>query len=212
MNAAGVAGRRLQARRLVPPPREERRAGRSRCPSTVAELLASGAAGGVLLLMALMALQARGLATPDAARGDLGGGRLRFPVPAASSGAMSNSFADPRGKRVHRAVDIVAPRGSPVVAVDDGTVARLSTSQAGGVSFYQLDPSGRYCFYYAHLEGYAQGLAEGQRVTRGQVVGYVGTTGNASPGTPHLHFAISEVVVKERWCEGRAIDPYPLWP
>ena len=212
MNAAGVAGRRLQARRPVPPPREERRAGRSRRPLTVAELLASGAAGGVLLLMALVALQARGLATPDAARGDLGGGRLRFPVPAASSGAMSNSFADPRGKRVHRAVDILAPRGSPVVAVDDGTVARLSTSQAGGVSIYQLDPSGRYCFYYAHLEGYAQGLAEGQRVTRGQVVGYVGTTGNASPGTPHLHFAISEVVVKERWWEGRAIDPYPLWP
>ena len=212
MNAAGVAGRRLQARRPVPPPREERRAGRSRRPLTVAELLASGAAGGVLLLMALVALQARGLATSDAARGDLGGGRLRFPVPAASTGAMSNSFADPRGKRVHRAVDILAPRGSPVVAVDDGTVARLSTSQAGGVSIYQLDPSGRYCFYYAHLEGYAQGLAEGQRVTRGQVVWYVCTTGNASPGTPHLHFAISEVVVKERWWEGRAIDPYPLWP
>ena len=203
---------------------------RSHRPLTVAELAAAGAAGGVLLLMALLALQARGrpgplpgasgpasghaerLESPDVSRGDLGGGRLRFPVPAASLGAMSNSFADPRGKRAHRAVDILAPRGSPVVAVDDGTVARLSTSPAGGVSIYQLDPGERYCFYYAHLEGYADGLAEGQPVTRGQVVGYVGTTGNAPPGTPHLHFAISEVLVRERWWEGRAIDPYPLWP
>ena len=185
---------------------------RIRGPQTVAELVAAGAAGGILLLLAFIVVHALAPTVPSAARGDLGGGRLLFPVPAASAGAMSDSFADRRGTRAHLAVDIRAPRGSPVVAADDGRVARLSSSRAGGLSIYQFDAAERYCYYYAHLERYAEGLTEGQPVKRGQRVGYVGTTGNAPPNTPHLHFAISEVTVPGQWWGGRAIDPYPLLP
>lgn len=124
---------------------------------------------------------------------------------------MSDSFSEARGERSHLAVDILAPRGSPVVAVDDGTLARLSSSPAGGISVYQLGASERYCFIYAHLERYAEGLAEGQPVRRGEVIGYVGTTGNAPPSTPHLHFAIHQVEPPNGCWGGRPVDPYPLW-
>ena len=124
---------------------------------------------------------------------------------------MSDSFADRRGFRTHQAVDILAPRGSAVVAVDDGTLARLSSSPAGGISIYQFDTAERYCFFYAHLERYAAGLAEGQPVKRGLLLGYVGTTGNADAGAPHLHFAISELTAPKQWWGGNPVDPYPLW-
>ena len=99
-----------------------------------------------------------------------------------------------------------------MVAVDDGTLARLSSSPAGGISVYQLDAAERYCFIYAHLERYAEGLAEGQLVKRGKMIAYVGTTGNAPPNTPHLHFAIREVTSPRQCWGGRPVDPYPLWP
>jgi murein DD-endopeptidase MepM/ murein hydrolase activator NlpD len=124
---------------------------------------------------------------------------------------MSDTFAERRGYRTHLAVDIRAPRGAAVVAVDDGTVARLSSSPAGGISIYQFDAAGRYCFFYAHLERYAEGLAEGQPVERGRLLGYVGSTGNAAERAPHLHFAIFEVTAPKQWWGGRPIDPYPLW-
>ena len=191
------------------PQRETRR---MHAPQTVGEIVATGAAGGILLLLAIMALQVRGCPGPSpVARGDIGGGRLLFPVPAVSVGAMSDSFADRRGNRTHLAVDILAPRGSPVIAVDEGTVARLSSDQAGGISIYQFDAAEHYCFFYAHLDRYAEGLAQGQPVKRGQLIGYVGTTGNAPANTPHLHFAISEVTVPKQWWGGHPIDPYPLW-
>jgi murein DD-endopeptidase MepM/ murein hydrolase activator NlpD len=186
-------------------------------PRTVGELAATGAAGGILLLVALVVLQARARpAPPPVAPGRVsaqGPGRLRFPVPAVSRAAMSDSFAEARGsERSHLAVDILAPRGSPVVAVDDGTLARLSSSPAAGLSVYQLDAAERYCFFYAHLERYAEGLAEGRPVKRGEVIAYVGTTGNAPANTPHLHFAIHEVTSLKQCWGGRPIDPYPLWP
>jgi len=194
-------------------PGEVRRVRRIRGPQTVAEVAATGAAGGILLLVALVVLHALARpAPPSAIPGGLGPGRLRFPVPAVSSTAMSDSFAQARGKRSHLAVDILAPRGSPVVAVDDGTLARLSSSPAGGISIYQLDAAERHCFVYAHLERYAEGLAEGQPVKRGDVIAYVGTTGNAPPNTPHLHFAIHEVTSPKQCWGGRPVDPYPLWP
>ena len=96
-------------------------------------------------------------------------------------------------------------------AVEDGRIVRLHNGGAGGITVYQLDPAGRYGYYYAHLDRYAEGLAEGQAVTRGQVLGYVGTTGNAPPGTPHLHFAIYEITDPKRPWRGRPIDPFPLW-
>ena len=209
---------------------EVRSVRRIRGPQTVAEAAATGAAGGILLLVAFVVLHAlarpapqpvapgrvgapaRPPAPPSAIPGDLGPGRLRFPVPAVSPAAMSDSFAQARGERSHLAVDILAPRGSPVVAVDDGTLVRLSSSPAGGISVYQLDAGERHCFFYAHLERYAEGLTEGQFVKRGEVIAYVGTTGNAPPNTPHLHFAIHELTSPKQCWGGRPVDPYPLWP
>jgi murein DD-endopeptidase MepM/ murein hydrolase activator NlpD len=210
------------------PPREKHRPHRIHGPQTVTEIMATGAAGGLLLLLAFTTLPAlrdrfgpspgaAGLArgphreAPSAVSEYHGERHLLFPVPAVSPGAMSDSFAERRGTRTHLAVDILAPRGSAVVAVDDGTVARLSSSPAGGNSIYQFDVAERYCFFYAHLERYAVGLAEGQPVERGRVLGYVGTTGNAPANTPHLHFGISEVTIPKQWWGGNPIDPYPLW-
>ncbi len=119
-------------------------------------------------------------------------------------------FAQRRGggSRGHEAVDILAPRHTPVVAVEDGTIAKLFNSKAGGITIYQFDPTEQFCYYYAHLQRYAPGLRDGQQVSKGEVIGYVGTTGNAPPSTPHLHFAIFQLTDAKRWWEGRPIDPY----
>ena len=183
-------------------------------PRTIAGFAQVSVAGGLSLFLALFALSAwsRGLhEEPAPADVDLRGLGLQFPVPAVSPTAMADSFADRRGSRAHHAVDIFAPRHSFVVAVDDGTVAQLSRSPAGGISVYQFDASERYCYFYAHLEGYAPGLAEGQPLKRGQVLGFVGTTGNAPRNTPHLHFAISLVPAPKQWWGGSPIDPFPIW-
>jgi murein DD-endopeptidase MepM/ murein hydrolase activator NlpD len=137
---------------------------------------------------------------------------LQFPVKGIAPASIADSFTDARGAtRVHNAMDIMAPRGTAVLAVDAGTVSRLGKSGAGGITVYQLDQAGRYGFYYAHLDRLAAGLAEGQAVRRGDVLGYVGTTGNAPASAPHLHFAIYEVADGNvRW-GGRPINPYPLW-
>jgi murein DD-endopeptidase MepM/ murein hydrolase activator NlpD len=96
----------------------------------------------------------------------------------------------------------------PIHAVQDGTIAKLFFSQLGGTTIYQFDEDGRLCFYYAHLERYADGLHDGQHVSQGEVIGYVGTSGNASPDTPHLHFAIFELKADRKWWQGRALAPY----
>lgn len=144
--------------------------------------------------------------------GDLLARDLAFPVRGIEPASLADSFTDARGAtRVHSAMDIMAPRGTAVVAVDAGIVSRLGNSGAGGITVYQLDEAGRYGFYYAHLDRLAAGLAEGQAVRRGDVLGYVGTTGNAPARAPHLHFAIDQVADgKPRW-GGRPINPYPLW-
>jgi len=140
---------------------------------------------------------------------ELRGRRLVVPVEGIDRSKLVQSFDDQRsGSRRHEAIDILAPRNTPVVAVDDGTAARLFMSRAGGITLYQYDPKERFVYYYAHLERYADGLKEGDKVRRGQVIGYVGTTGNAPPNTPHLHFAIFEMSDKRRWWEGRPLDPF----
>jgi hypothetical protein len=106
------------------------------------------------------------------------------------------------GTRRHEALDILAPRETPVLAVEDGVVAKLFLSKPGGITVYQFDPSRTYAYYYAHLERYAAGLKDGDSVQRGQVIGYVGTTGNAPPDTPHLHFAIFKLTDPKRWWDG----------
>ena len=136
---------------------------------------------------------------------------LQLPIEGTDIEAMKGGFAEHRsgaGGHEHDAVDLLAPRNTPIHAVDDGVIAKLFYSQAGGITIYQYDPSERFCYYYAHLERYADGLADGQRVARGDVIGYVGTSGNAPPGTPHLHFAVYELTPEHRWWQGRAIDPY----
>lgn len=135
---------------------------------------------------------------------------LLIPVEGVKSDQLTSQFTDPRGARHHEAIDILAPRNTPVLAVENGTVARLFFSKAGGITMYQFDPTGTFCYYYAHLERYADGLKEGAPVRKGQVIGYVGTSGNAPKSTPHLHFAIFRLTEAKRWWEGTPIDPYDV--
>jgi murein DD-endopeptidase MepM/ murein hydrolase activator NlpD len=136
--------------------------------------------------------------------------KLTFPVKNYNLANLRDTFDEGRGKRKHEALDIMAPRGTPVIAVDDGRVAKLFRSAAGGITVYQFDPDEKYVYYYAHLEGYAKGLVEGMALKRGDVVGFVGSTGNAPPHAPHLHFTIFELGPDKKWWKGAAINPYPL--
>jgi murein DD-endopeptidase MepM/ murein hydrolase activator NlpD len=136
---------------------------------------------------------------------------LLIPVEGVRAEELTRQFADERGgSRRHEALDILAPRNTPVKAVEDGTIARLFYSKAGGITVYQFDPTSDFCYYYAHLERYAEGLREGQPVRKGQVIGYVGTSGNAPKTTPHLHFAIFRLTEARHWWEGTPIDPYDV--
>ncbi|MGY1458664.1 MULTISPECIES: M23 family metallopeptidase [unclassified Luteimonas] len=136
---------------------------------------------------------------------------LVVPVQGVAPSQLSPTFEDARsGGRVHEALDIMAPAGTPVLAVADGHIEKLFDSRQGGLTIYQFEPGGRHAYYYAHLERYAPGLAEQQHVRQGQVIGYVGSSGNADPTAPHLHFAIFVLGPEQRWWEGAAIDPWPL--
>lgn len=137
--------------------------------------------------------------------------KLAFPVSGFERGRLVDNFAEKRGDHVHEAIDILAPRGTPVVAVDDGPVQKLFVSRAGGNTVYQFDPTGTYSYYYAHLDAYAPGLAEGQALRRGDPIGFVGTTGNSPASTPHLHFTVFKLGADKRWWEGTPINPFPLW-
>ncbi len=138
--------------------------------------------------------------------------RLQFPVPSTDPRRLRDDFSDSRNGRSHEAIDILAPRGTPVVAVDDGVVQKMFHSVGkGGLTVYQFDPEGAYCYYYAHLDRYADGLREGQELHKGDVIGYVGTTGNAPPQTPHLHFAIFKLGPEKKWWKGAALNPFPVW-
>jgi murein DD-endopeptidase MepM/ murein hydrolase activator NlpD len=134
--------------------------------------------------------------------------QLDFPVEGYSRVKLTDTFDEARAGHVHEAADILAPRNTPVRAVEGGTIARLLRSPSGGITIYQLDPSRRYIYYYAHLERYADGLREGLEVARGQVIGYVGTSGNAPRSAPHLHFAIFRVVDPKQWWGGAPVNPY----
>lgn len=135
---------------------------------------------------------------------------LLIPVEGKTASELTDTFADARSQgRSHDAIDIMAPAGTPVLAVADGHIEKLFDSKPGGLTVYQFEPSGKYAYYYAHLQRYAQGLTEKQAVRRGQVIGYVGSTGNASPEAPHLHFAVFLLGPERRWWEGIAINPYP---
>ena len=138
-------------------------------------------------------------------------GEMIIPVVGVASDDLRDSFSEPRsGGRRHEAIDILAPRNTPVVAAQDGTVVKLYESKQGGLSIYELEPSGHYELYYAHLESYAPGVHEGDAVRQGQVIGYVGTSGNAPKNVPHLHFSVIALGPERAWWKGTAVNPFPL--
>ena len=137
---------------------------------------------------------------------------LTVPVSAVVAAQLTDNYFQPRaGGASHEALDIMAPRGTPVLAVEDGRVAKLFLSKAGGITLYQFDPGTEYVYYYAHLDRYAEGVAEGAAVLKGQVIGYVGSTGNASPDAPHLHFAVFRLGPERQWWRGTPINPFLIW-
>lgn len=138
---------------------------------------------------------------------------LAIPVVGVKPDQLVDTFTQARagGARVHDAIDIMAAEGTPVVAAAPGTVEKLYFSEGGGgVSAYVRSSDGRWNYYYAHLQRYADGLREGQKIGRGIPIGFVGHTGNASPDGPHLHFAINRMNPGEKWHQGTPINPYPL--
>jgi len=138
-------------------------------------------------------------------------GKLLVPVEGIAAAQLSDTFDDDRGERKHEAIDIIAPAGTPVVAAAAGRVEKLFKSDAGGNTIYIRSPDRRTLHYYAHLQGYERGLAEGLQVARGQVLGTVGSTGNANPATPHLHFAVMRIAPDAEWWEpATATNPFPL--
>lgn len=136
---------------------------------------------------------------------------LIVPIAGLARADVRDMFDEGRGDHRHEAIDIMAPRGTPIIATDDGVVKKLFTSAAGGLTVYQFDPDEAFCYYYAHLDRYAAGLHEGQQVRRGQLLGYVGSSGNASEDAPHLHFALIRLDPDKRWWSGTYVNPYPLF-
>lgn len=131
---------------------------------------------------------------------------LLIPVVGVDRSQLRDSFNDGRVGHIHDALDIMASRGTPVVAAVDGTIRKLFTSRRGGLTIYEFDVPQTRSYYYAHLDRYAN-IAEGQKVHRGQLIGYVGSTGNAN--TPHLHFGIAVLTADKSWWKGTAVNPYP---
>lgn len=147
-------------------------------------------------------------AAPAAAQAE----RLLVPVEGVRREALVDTWGQSRGggARAHEAIDILARRGTRVVAAAEGTIEKLFRSTRGGITIYVRSPDRRRIYYYAHLDGYAPGLAERQRVRAGDLIGFVGSTGDALPNAPHLHFAIELTEPVAGWWQGRAINPYPL--
>lgn len=144
---------------------------------------------------------------------EVGPAGLAIPVQGIKADQLTDTYTQARagGARVHDAIDIMADEGTPVIAATDGTVEKLFYSDGGGGNtIYVRSPDQRWTYYYAHLQAYQPGLAEGQQVKRGQLIGRVGHTGNASADGPHLHFAINQMAAGEKWYQGSPINPYPL--
>jgi murein DD-endopeptidase MepM/ murein hydrolase activator NlpD len=137
--------------------------------------------------------------------------KLIIPVAGVKPEQLLDTFSDARSEgRVHDAIDIPAPAGTPILAAADSEIVKLFQSERGGTTIYQLSTDRKLIFYYAHLQRYADGLVEGKFVKQGEIIGYVGDTGNAGAGNYHLHFSISIVADPKRYWEGTNINPYPL--
>ena len=137
---------------------------------------------------------------------------LVIPVAGVAAPALHDDWGEPRGDgtRAHHAIDIMAPKGTPVLAAASGRIEKLFESVPGGHTVYVRSEDGGTVYYYAHLDGYWLGLHEGQPVLPGERIAFVGATGDADPGAPHLHFEVKRMAAGERWWQGTNVDPYPL--
>lgn len=135
---------------------------------------------------------------------------MDVPVQGVPRSALRDNYTEPRAGHSHQAMDIIAPRGTPVLSATDGKVTKLHESKAGGHMVYAADASDRFVLMYGHLDRYADGLREGRPLKRGQLIGYVGTSGNAPIATPHLHFAVARGKPSARWWKGEPVNPYLL--
>ncbi len=172
---------------------------------------------GVGGFLSMLSFGSGDVVVPEAqapASGGVTGGAAALIMPIADYpvASLRHDWGDPRegGGRQHQGIDLMAPDGTPVVAALPGTVEKLFDSARGGHTLYIRSLDRRWSLYYAHLKSYAPGLTEGQRVAQGQVVGYVGDTGNAGAGNTHLHFGISWMRAGDGWYQGEPVDPYPL--
>ena len=147
---------------------------------------------------------------PDAAMAaHLRAKQLMVPVQGVEPARVPDTFTARRGDRIHSALDILAPRGTPVLSADAGRVFKVRRNRLGGLTVYAIDPQERVVYYYAHLDRYAEGLREGQALQPGDVIGYVGTTGNAPRDVPHLHFQVLQYRGNGRWWDGAPLNPRP---
>jgi len=136
---------------------------------------------------------------------------LLIPVVGIKASQLTDTYTDARSNgRIHDGIDIMAPSGTKVLAADDGTVVKMFYSNQGGLTVYEIDPTERFIYYYAHLDSYAPGLVEGKQLRRGDPIGLVGSSGNASEAAPHLHFEVSMLGPEKLWWKSTAINPYPL--
>ena len=145
---------------------------------------------------------------PPAPRGEA----LMLPVVGVQPRQLVDTWGQTRGggTRHHRAIDIPAAGGTPVIAAAEGTIEKLFESAAGGTTLYVRSPDRGWSYYYAHLAGYAPGVREGEQVRVGETLGFVGDTGNAGAGNTHLHFGISRMKAGDAWHQGEPVNPYPL--
>ncbi|HEY5609650.1 MAG TPA: M23 family metallopeptidase [Thermoanaerobaculia bacterium] len=211
--AAGALALFFFLREPTPPSRESgvkpaRRTPWSTQPRPVAPA-APMAPAGIDVESAMEAEPPNETVGPVFAEDPLADGSIAIPVAGVRREELRDNFPESRGGRRHRAIDIAAARGTPVVAAIDGTVGKLFLSKPGGITLYQFDPAREWIYYYAHLEGYAPGIVEGKSLARGEVIGFVGTTGNAPPNAPHLHFAIEKLLVPGQWWKSEPVNPYP---
>jgi murein DD-endopeptidase MepM/ murein hydrolase activator NlpD len=137
---------------------------------------------------------------------------LTIPVAGVEPSRIEDSFTAARdgGERVHNAVDILAPRNTPILAADDGTILRMSSNTLGGITIYAADRGHQFVYYYAHLDHYKAGVKPGQSIQKGDTLGFVGTTGNAPKDVPHLHFQIMLWPTDGKWWNGEPVNPYPV--